>query len=82
MQRWYVMRFTVLATENKYTTGRPHTLTIHGKLGDIVYLAYPPNQQAVTGSVPEIKPRKATVSAIDLSVGQTGELVIRFRRSL
>lgn len=46
------------------------------RVGDTVYLAYPPNQKAVTGAVREIKPLKATVAAIRLSFGPTEELLI------
>ncbi len=47
------------------------------RVGDTVYLAYPPNQKAVTGSVHEIKPLKATISAIKIAFGQTEELIIK-----
>lgn len=46
-------------------------------VGDTVYLAYPPNQKAVTGSVQEIRPLEATVCAINVGFGQPDELTIK-----
>lgn len=46
-------------------------------VGDTVYLAYPPNQKAVTGSVQEIRPLQATICAISIGFGQPDELTIK-----
>jgi len=46
-------------------------------VGDTVYLAYPPNQKAVTGAVREIRPLEATICAISIGFGKPEELTIK-----